>query len=407
MTLLYLEPFGGLAGDMLLAALLDLERDEFTLADLRGFAHALLPGECEVEAEVVRVGAFRARRVRVRTPESSHPPLRHLADLLALLETSPLAPGPRRRAGAVLERLARAEARVHGTSIEKVHFHEVGAVDTLIDVGGAAFALERLGVDQVRAAQPFVGGGTIAGAHGEMPVPAPGTAEILRGIPLRHGEGGERVTPTGAALLAELAEDVGAPLAFTTHAIGYGTGTREATSGPPNLLRVQLGRAETGTTVRRPVSLLEFNLDDATGEEVGFLLGELRAAGALEAWSTPVQMKKDRPGVVISALCRGPARAALEEVAFLHSPTLGVRWSERDRTECARELLEVELEGDLAGTTVRVKVRRRPDGATPVSSFDLSPEHDDLAALARSTGRSLRELESLVLAAAQRRLFHS
>ena len=404
MGTLYLEPFGGMAGDMLLAALLDLEQASFTLDHLRELAEALVPGACTLAREEVRAGAFRASRLHLRTPEGDHPPTRHLADLLALVGKSPLDARGKGTAGAVLGRLARAEARVHGVGIEEVHFHEVGAVDTLVDVCGAIHALDLLGVDEVRASVPYLGGGQIAGAHGTMPVPAPGTAEILRGLPGRHGEGGERVTPTGAALLAELATEVGGTFAFTPRAIGYGTGTRECTTGPPNLLRVQLGDRLGGAPGRRTAHLLECNLDDTTGEEVGFLLGALRGAGALEAWSAAVQMKKDRPGVVVSALCRAETRAALEAVVFLHSPSLGVRWSETERTECGRELLEVELAGEFAGRVVRVKRRLRPGGGSPASGFDLSPEYDDLALLARETGRSLRELEALVLAAARRRV---
>ena len=404
MTILYLEPFGGMAGDMLLAALLDLDHDAFGIDDLRDLAASLVPGECTLEREEVHRGAFRATLLRVETAESAHPPCRHLGDHLALLEESPLREAGRERAAAVLRRLAEAEARVHGVSIEGIHFHEVGAVDTLIDVCGAVLALERLGVEEVRAAVPFVGGGTIRGSHGEMPVPAPGTAEILRGVPQRHGPGGERMTPTGAALLVELASEIGAPLELIPTAVGYGAGRREDDTGPANLLRVQLGREKPSGASRRRVSLLEFNLDDATGEEVGFLLGELRRAGALEAWSVPVQMKKDRPGIVISALARDELRGALESAAFTHSPTLGLRWSACERVECEREILDVDLGGDLAGRSVRVKRRHRPDGAPATSSLDLSPEHDDLARLARETGRSLRELEERAIEAARRML---
>ena len=400
MTTLYLEPFGGMAGDMLLAALCDLGHDAFGLGDLRTLADDLVPGQARLDLEEVRRGGLRARHLEVRTPETGSLPHRHLGDLLALIAGSALPARVASRAGAVLRRLAEAESTVHGIAVEEVHLHEVGAVDTLIDVCGAVLALERLGVERVVSSRPYVGGGMVRCAHGEMPVPAPGTQALLVDVPVRRGPGGERLTPTAAALLAEIVDEYEPEEAWTVRATGYGAGRRDPDEGPPNLVRVSLCvPGAGGAAVARPeVWLLEFNLDDATGEEVGFLLGELRAAGALEAWSAAVQMKKDRPGTLVSALCRPADRGSLERAVFDHSPTLGVRWSRRERTECAREELEVELEG----AAVRVKLRRRAD--QPVGPADLSPEFDDLAALARRTGRSLRDLEHAAVAAAVRRL---
>src|SRR5262245_9014679 len=191
---------------MLLAGLLDLDAG-FDLRDLEELARALVPGECTLTVSEVERGGFRARALDVHTAESHHAPHRHLPELVELLGRATLSPAARACATRVLERLALAEAAVHGLPVEEVHFHEVGAVDTLIDVAGAALALERLGVRRVLATTPYVGGGTVRCAHGELPVPAPGTAELLRGIPVRRGPGGERLTPTGAALLAELVEE--------------------------------------------------------------------------------------------------------------------------------------------------------------------------------------------------------
>ena len=398
MTILFVEPLGGMAGDMLLAALLDLGDPRFTLAALRELAETLVPGECRLELREARRGSLRGAHLLVETPESGSAPHRRLADLLELLARAaaegPLGEAARARAAAVLERIAEAEGRVHGRPAAEVHFHEVGAVDTLVDVAGAALALERLEVERVHASPPLTGSGSVQCAHGEMPVPAPGTAELLRGLPARVGGGeGERLTPTGAALYAELVDVYGPPGAFAAAAIGYGAGTRDPAEGPPNLLRVQLGGSPRRAEPPAPVWLLEFNLDDATGEEVGFCLQELRAAGALEAWWAPVQMKKDRPGGVVTALCREPARPGLERVAFDHTPTLGLRWSPVERTECEREELAIELHG----RRVRVVRRRRPGEGSALAAIDLSPEHDDLAALARETGRPLRELEREVV----------
>ncbi|TAJ15889.1 MAG: nickel pincer cofactor biosynthesis protein LarC [Planctomycetota bacterium] len=425
MSVLYVEPFGGMAGDMFLAACLDLGDSRFDLAQLRAFCREFLGAAVSLETRTVQRGALRATHLSVATIESAaarapvgavgapqqDPGLvpvelafhvleaqggaieRGLADLLELAARAPLSARGHERAARVLRRIAEAEARVHGLDPERVHFHELGALDTLVDVCGAVYALESLGVERVYASAPLVGSGTIRCAHGEVPVPAPGTAELLKGVPWTAGASGERTTPTGAALLAALVDSFEPPAGFSSERIGYGAGTRDPKDGPANALRVQLGRAVGASGVAgadpatREAWLLECNLDDASGEEVGFLLGELRAAGALEAWTQALSMKKDRPGVLVAALCRAEQRAALEQPFWAHTPSLGVRWTRVERTELAREEIVVELRG----AKVRVKVRRAP-GRTP-TALDLSPEHDDLAALARATGVALRDLE--------------
>jgi uncharacterized protein (TIGR00299 family) protein len=426
MSVLYVEPFGGMAGDMFLAACLDLGDPRFDLAKLRAFCRAFLGAAVSLEGRTVQRGALRATHLSVATIESAaaanapagavgapreDPGLvpvelvlhmleaeglaieRGLADLLELAARAPLSARGRERAARVLRRIAEAEARVHGLDVERVHFHELGALDTLVDVCGAVYALESLGVERVHASAPLVGAGTIRCAHGEVPVPAPGTAELLKGVPWTAGASGERTTPTGAALLAALVDSFEPPVGFASERVGYGAGTRDPKDGPANALRVQLGRVAAARSAgvaggeSREAWLLECNLDDASGEEVGFLLGELRAAGALEAWTQALSMKKDRPGVLVAALCRAEQRAALEQPFWAHTPSLGVRWTRVERTELAREELVVELRG----AKVRVKCRRVPGRA--VSALDLSPEHDDLAALARQTGVALRDLE--------------
>jgi len=202
MTTLHLEAFGGMAGDMLLAGLLDLGDPRFTLDDLRELAAALVGDEAQLDLERVLRGGLEASLLTVRTPESDRAPPRHLADCLALIESAPLSDAAKGRASSVFRRIAEAEARVHGCGVEEVHFHEVGAVDALIDVCGAALALDHLGIERVVGPPPLAGSGTVRCAHGEMPVPAPGTAEIMRGRTMVHGGEGERLTPTGAALFA-------------------------------------------------------------------------------------------------------------------------------------------------------------------------------------------------------------
>jgi uncharacterized protein (DUF111 family) len=230
-----------------------------------------------------------------------------------------------------------------------------------------------------------------------MPVPVPATAELLRGLPHALGGGGERLTPTGAALLCEYVASFEPPGAFIASAIGYGAGHRDPRTGPPNILRVQLGRELALPAPGATALLIECNLDDMTGEELGFLVQRLREAGALEAWTAPVQMKKDRPGVIVSALCREDRRAELERVFFDHSTTLGVRWMRWQRTECARESAEI----DVRGHELRVQRRIRPGAVDePLAERDLAVEYDDAAALARVLGITLREAERLAIAAA-------
>ena len=396
---LYIEPFAGMAGDMFLAALLDLDDPRFTLADLRALATRLVPGEARIEIETAWRGNLSGKKLTVETPESAHAPHRGYADIEKIVRSVDLPERVIERALAVFRRIAVAEGRVHGCSPDEVHFHEVGAVDTIVDVVGAAFALERLGVTRVESCVPVTGTGTVRCAHGEMPVPTPAVAEILRGrAMLVAGGNGERLTPTGAAILAEFAPEFGTLREFTPSRIGYGAGHRDPKEGPPNILRVQLGSIAEVVSPRTVVWLAEVNLDDMTGEELAFATEQVFAAGALDVWTSAIGMKKGRPGVVLSALVRPEHRSALENALFASTSTLGIRWREMERTECARRVVEVLVEG----RTVRVKVRTRPD--VPVSERDLSPEHDDLAVWSRESGRSIRELERAATSAARNHL---
>ncbi|HTF87782.1 MAG TPA: nickel pincer cofactor biosynthesis protein LarC [Planctomycetota bacterium] len=384
--ILYIEPFSGMAGDMFLAALLALEDPRFRLADLEQLAEALLPGQVRFQTEVAWRGSLSGLMLTVVTPESDHAPHRGLSDCLGIIEGSPLSPKAREFASNVFRRIAQAEARVHGTTVEEIHFHEVGAVDALIDICGAALALDRLGIRRVVATPPLTGTGTVRCAHGEMPVPAPGTAEIMRGLPMQvGGGGGERLTPTGAALLAECVAEFRAPDLFVAERIGYAAGHRDPKEGPPNILRVQLG-SQPSSERSAQAWLMEVNFDDMSGEELGHLMQVLRERGALEVWSSAVQMKKERPGSVVSALCRADRRRDLEAALFAHSTSLGLRWILCERTELEREQREVSL----GGACVRVKVRL---GSAAVGPLDVSPEYDDLARLSRDSGRPIRELE--------------
>ncbi len=397
MATLLIEPFGGFAGDMFLASLLALGDPRFQLTDLRELAEELVPGECVLELKCVQRGPFAGHNLRVRTDESAEAPHRHLSDLLGLMERSPRLAPIRARAGAVLRRLAVAEGKVHGISPDEVHFHEVGAVDTLVDVCGALLALQRLQVSRVVSSAPLTGEGQVKCAHGLIPVPVPAVVEIFRGLPLIIGGGdGERLTPTGAALLAEIVDEFQAPGEFRCARVGVGAGTRDPKHGPANVVRVQLSTEAPAASLQQTVWCLQVHLDDVTGEEAGWCLEGLRAKDALDVWCTPIQMKKGRPGIEVTALCRAEQRGALEAVIFERTPSLGLRWSSVLRTECARSIEQVIV----AGREVQVKVRQRPDypGSSPFGPRDLSPEYEDLKQLAQEQGWSLRQAEEKVVA---------
>ncbi len=269
---LWLDPFGGMAGDMFLAGLLDLGRPGFTLQHLENLAEDLLPGEASLTGSRVLRQGIAGQHLDVTTPETHTVPHRGLADLVKRIEASRLL-GERARTLAirVLRKLAEAEGRVHGQSPDTIHFHEVGAVDTLIDVCGAAYAMQCLGVARLFFTPPLLGSGTVKCAHGVLPVPPPATAELLRGLPVRMGGGGgERVTPTGAALIAAWGTPTSDSAPRVIDALGYGAGTRDPKreQGPANLLRVML--TQSASKVEKPaIWQMQVNLDDMTGEDLG------------------------------------------------------------------------------------------------------------------------------------------
>ncbi|MBC7226821.1 MAG: nickel pincer cofactor biosynthesis protein LarC [Thermoflexales bacterium] len=380
-TLLYLDLFSGAAGDMLLGALIDLGlpldvlRAELRKMDLSGY-------ELEAERQVRR--GISGVRFRVQDRARAHP-ARSLPDIRRLLEGSCLAPTVRDRSLAVLERLARAEARVHNIPVEEVHFHEIGAVDTLVDVVGFVAGLEYLGVARVWASPVPLGSGFVQTEHGLLPVPAPATAALLVevGAPIRpHPAQTEILTPTAAALLAELAAFGQPPM--RVRAVGYGFGEKEFPW--PNAVRAWLGDAEE-TLVQETVCLLECNLDDATGEMLGYAMERLFAAGALDVWFTPVQMKKNRPGVVLSALARPEQADALAAVILRETPTLGVRRRPVERVVAERREVSVETEWGP------VRVKEKWLGGRKVAA---SPEYEDCARIARERGIPLQDVYAAI-----------
>jgi uncharacterized protein (TIGR00299 family) protein len=341
---------------------------------------------------VVPPAAARARRARARPARghahaSSHAHEgaaghgRSFREVAAQLRGARLEAPVRERALAVFEALGRAEARVHGIPLERVHFHEVGAVDALVDVAGAALGLARLGIERVTASPVALGAGSVASQHGRLPLPAPATLELLRGIPTVPAHvAWETVTPTGAALLATLAEGFGPLPAMTVEAVGHGAG--DDRPGPmPNVLRAVLGRAAGASADR--VALLETNLDDLVPEHFDYLMERLLAAGALDVSVQHLQMKKNRPGYLVRVLARPSQRLALARILFAESSAIGVRVSESDRIVLAREELRV------ATPFGKIRVKRVFD---PEGRVSLSAEYDDCKAAARRAGVPLREV---------------
>jgi pyridinium-3,5-bisthiocarboxylic acid mononucleotide nickel chelatase len=386
MKLAYFDCFSGASGDMLLGSLLDagLSFDELQadLASLSMGPYRLLP------EKTTRRG-LTGTHLRV-IPGAANWPARNLPAITKIVTESSLPQEVQARSLAVFQRIARAEAAIHGTSIEEVHFHEIGAVDTLVDVVGFVSGLRRLGVEAVYSSPLTLGAGTVQTEHGLLPAPAPATLAILAevGAPTVPGRAQtELVTPTGAALLAEFAK-FERP-AMSLHSVGYGFGSKEFEW--PNALRVWLGDAP-GVPLAPgsdEVVFLACNLDDASGEILGYVLERLLEAGALDAWFTPIHMKKNRPATQLSVLARPEDAAALAGLVLRETPTLGVRQLALSRTVARRESAAV----DTPWGPVQVKLKYL--AGRPVSA---SPEYEDCARLALEADVPLQD----VMAAAQR-----
>jgi uncharacterized protein (TIGR00299 family) protein len=387
----YFDCVGGAAGDMLLAALLDAGADADVVR--AGFAGLGIAG-IDLRVGRARRGALDCARVEVVAPAEQ--PRRGPRAVRELVEAAELPEGARRLALAAFARLAWAEASVHGVPVEEVHFHEVGAVDAIADVCGVALAIESLGVERVVCSPLPVARGLVATEHGTLPLPAPATLALLEGAPLYGVEGNdELVTPTGAALLAVLAEGFGPPPRLRLDATGYGAGARD-TPSVPNVVRVLVGAgAEPEASSRSsiagtPVSLIEANLDDMPAELVPDAARDATTAGALDVWTAPAGMKKGRPGVIVSALARPTRERAVAEALLRSTSSLGVRVSRLERIELEREWRSVEVGGE----PVRVKLARL--GGRIVN---VAPEHDDCARVAERVGRPVAAVWAGALAA--------
>ena len=380
MRVAYFDCFSGAGGDMIVASLLDAGADA---AALREGLVGLGLGGYTLAIERVNKQGIAATRFHVALDAATHQPHRHLKHIVEIIDSAKLPDRVRDRAKRIFTRLAEAEARIHGATIEKVHFHEVGAVDAILDVVGAVFALELLGVERVACSPIPVGSGTISCSHGVMPVPAPATAELLKGVPIAAcDETGELTTPTAAAVLTTLATEFGPMPAMKTASIGYGAGTRDGQKRP-NVLRVLIGDAAptTGADVDQ-VMLLETNLDDATPQTIGYCVEQFFSAGALDVWTQPILMKKQRSGVLLSVLCSPGDAAKMERVMFVETPTFGVR-----RRLVERAILKRRQETVATPFgEIRMKIGER-EGVTTAT-----PEFEDCRAAALEHGAALREV---------------
>jgi uncharacterized protein (TIGR00299 family) protein len=439
-TIAYFDCFSGISGDMTLAALIDAGADVETLR--RGLAtlgltgwelrvsavtrHGLAATDIEIHVEPAEPGGATSPTAATASGSTgpghtdehdhSHAPGgrphargrgaasaphdhgshgRHLSEIVRRITGSALPEIVKQRAIAVFTRLGEVEARMHATTVEEVHFHEVGAVDSIVDIVGSVYALHLLGVERVICSPLPMGRGFVRAAHGLLPIPAPATLELLKGAPLRPSEiESELVTPTGAALMATLASEFGALPAMRVAAIGYGAGKKEFAT--PNLLRVCIGDAAVASdSPPVTVTLIETNLDDLSPQLYDVVMERLFDAGALDVFMTPIQMKKNRPAVLLSVICVPDLAGALSDILFAETSTLGVRSSSWTRLCLDREWMEVATEWG----TVRVKIGRQAGAIR-----NVAPEFEDCRRLARAAGVPVKDVQAAALESARRQL---
>jgi len=391
MRIAYFDCFSGSSGDMILSAFvdagmdLDVLRDELANLGINGYT---------LHAQPIRKQGFAATQFEVQLDPTVDKPHRHLKHVRAMIEQSPLSLRVRDRAIAIFTRLAEAEAAAHGTTVEKVHFHEVGAIDAIVDIVGACIALDKLGIDRVCCSAIPTGSGTVQCEHGIMPVPAPATANLLKGVPLADcDETGELTTPTGAAILVTLADEFGPMPAMTIERVGVGAGRRDGKSRP-NILRLMIGeKTDVGLSPAHAdlgesdeIWVLEANLDDVSGEVIGYLYDRLFEAGALDVFTAPIHMKKNRPATQVSVLVPQSLREPIEVILFAETTTFGIRAYRAERHKLARTVETVETEVG----PIHVKIGRRGGQVVAVSA-----EFEDCRVAAQRTGRPLAELMDL------------
>jgi pyridinium-3,5-bisthiocarboxylic acid mononucleotide nickel chelatase len=380
MKLAYFDCFSGISGDMTLGALLDAGCD---LAQLRAELRGLQVPGWELSAEKVWKNGMAATWARVKTEDQQRH--RPLIAILQILRDSKLASPVRERASAIFRRLGEAEARVHDVPVEKIHFHEVGAVDAIVDIVGACIGFHMLGIEKFACSPLNVGGGTVKMAHGVLPVPAPATANLLQGKPTySSGVQRELVTPTGAAIVAILCDSFGPQPPMSVSAIGYGAGAADL-EGQPNVLRMMIGEATEKTVLGydEEITVIEANLDDMNPQIYGYFQEKALASGALDVFTTPVQMKKNRPGTLLTVLCQPADAQTLMTLIFAETTTFGVRTHAAQRRVLPREFVKV----NTSYGEVRIKLSR-VNGRI----LHVAPEYDDCRKLAEEKNVPLQRV---------------
>lgn len=368
----YLDAFSGISGDMTVGALADAGADRDAIA---AAVHSLQVG-AEVSFETVKRQGIGATKFRVKVEETKKH--RHLPHIVKMIEAAEVSARARRDAVAIFERLGEAEAKTHQVPIEKVHFHEVGAADSIADIVGAAVAFDSLGVDEVFCSAVNVGSGTVNTEHGVLPVPAPATARLLENAPVyARGPAMELTTPTGAAIAATLARSFGALPPLKIARTGYGAGDRDF-PGQANVLRVILGEA-TGASEAQSVSVIEANIDDSNPQVLAYASERLMESGALDVTLQPIVMKKGRPGTLLRAIARPEDREALAQLIFQETSTLGLRIYSAERRVQSRTWIEVVTPYG------KIRVKVSGDGA-------YAPEYEDCRKLAHESGAPLKQV---------------
>ncbi|HRH45070.1 MAG TPA: nickel pincer cofactor biosynthesis protein LarC [Pyrinomonadaceae bacterium] len=395
MKSLYFDCFAGASGNMILGGLVALGIDENELIEQ---IKLLDISDFEIEFTTANKSGISAIHANVKVPhEHAH---RHLHHIEKIINESRLSQSIKERAIKIFTRLAEAEAKIHGIEVKKVHFHEVGAMDAIIDVVGACIGFEMLGIERFACSKIHVGSGFAKMAHGKFPIPPPAVAELLQGIPIYSTEiTGELCTPTGAAIISTLCDSYGEINDLNIEKIGYGAGTREYKDFP-NAIRLMFGTRDQGQETReekcsehRPrttnhLILLETNLDDTTGQVLGYVMDKAFESGALDCWFTPIQMKKNRPATMISILCENKNRQKLTELLYIETTTLGVRVREVERECLERKFVKVETQfGEID-----VKI-----GLLNGKQVNAMPEFDQLKKVAVENNIPLKELKEIVL----------
>ncbi len=392
----YFDCFSGCSGDMILGALLDTG---FELDTLKKGLNSLDIGKYKLTAGKVQRSSISATKFNVVINPRGHHPHRPLKDILEIIKNSRLSKGAKDKSSTIFRRLGEAEAKVHGISIDKVEFHELGAVDTIIDIVGTVFALEQLNIELVYTSPLQVGNGIVSTAHGILPVPAPATLHLLSAaqaplVSFSEATGvpaGELVTPTGAVLVTSLSK-FGRPNMFTEK-IGYGAGSKNFKNWP-NIMRIWLGNT-IGDTKQDELILLETNIDDMNPEIYGYLMEKLFSEKAADVWFTPIQMKKNRPAIMLSVLAPAYTEPRLTEIIMKETSTLGIRVRPVSRHAAGRETIEF----DSSLGHVHVKIKRFAS-----NTLNVSPEYEDCRKIALDKDIPLQEVFRIVESEAHRYL---